>query len=188
MKRTLEADFDETSQTLQTQYTRALAISQRLFTHIRKLYDQEAMYSSSGLCYFKLMNPDVSFDWENVGLNDTPRMGTDRWLITADGTIRFEKLFDFLLENAYTTLTTEEHLHCRKVLTNYFLDNPNTDLVIDTWGDDSKIRGGKIGASTDFVWIEEEPESWEKESEEDDDEEEEEGIHPSMTGGMQTFE
>lgn len=182
MKRTLEADFDETNNELLTRYTRSLALAQRFFTHIRIIYSREAMYSS-GLCYFRLANPAVSFDWENIGLNDTPRMGTDRWLITADGTTRFEKIFDLLQEKAYSTLTKEEHLFTRKLLVNYFMDNLNTDLIIDTWGDDHKMRGGKIGASTNFVWIEDEPESWEKESEDSNEEDNNVDDYPLCDGG-----
>jgi len=172
MKRALEADFEvlnETSQALLLDYSRALKMSQYFFNHIHELYDREAMYAFDR-CYIELKNPAVSFEFINQGLEDGN--GKDEWVIEARDN-KDEKLaafFNYTSDLWYGNfMTMQSRRIAHSLLADYFMGCRGTDLVIDTWGDDNKIQGGTIGASTQWQWV---PEAREERSEEEDEEEE----------------
>src|SRR5688572_18587315 len=172
MKRALEADFDETSQFVIKEYVRPLLLAQHFYAHVCRLYDREAMYST-GNTYFELQfpaeskKPAISFDWINEGKD------RDEWVIqpdNEDADLMF--FFGVALATPFNKMKPETKRTNYKFLADYFMRQPALDLVIDNWGEDSPILGGKIGVSTGYLWVENEPESghdWEGDEDDEDE-------------------
>jgi len=182
MKRLLESDIELSPKSkalldkVTDKYVNAMTMADKFMQHVRDLYDREAMYTSTDSCHMRLENPPLLFDWINAGISG--KTG-DIWLILGS-TSGLYSFFQYIgTDGKIWKLDDADRAHCHELLTEYFVKNPNTDLLIDTWGEDGPILGGKIGASTNFEWIENEPESRDVGSDDDseDDEEIEEIAH-----------
>lgn len=155
MKRALESSL------LTEIHASVMAI--KFFQHVRSLYDNEAMYSSSDSCHMRLENPPLLFDWVNIGIDK------DIFVILGS-TSGLNSFFDYIgNDGKIWHLTEAERTHSLELLTQYFTKNPKSNLVIDTWGEDGPILGGTIGLSTDHEWVQNEPEPREDSEEDDDD-------------------
>jgi hypothetical protein len=170
MKRLLEADIelsDESKALLDKvtdRYVNAMTMANRFLSHIRKLYDNEAMYMDADSCFMHLLVPHLTFNWVNVGLKE------DKWMIVGS-TSGLHAFFDFIGQDGKIWhLSAADHAHCHELLTDYFVKNPLALLVIETWGEGGYHRGGSIGQATGFEWIEEEEEDDSEENGSDDDE------------------
>jgi hypothetical protein len=138
MKRIPQKSRADVLKKLTDKITNAMALADKFYEHVHDLYDHEAMYWEQCSCFVKFKNPSVSFDWTS----EDDMHSSSKSL----GSIRSDVSYEKLVE--------------------YFVTVPTVDLVIDHWSNDCfSARGGRIGASTGWKWVEAEPGSSEDDGE-----------------------
>lgn len=135
MKRVPQKSRAEVLKKLTDKITNAMTLADKFYEHVHDLFDHEAMYWEQCSCFVRFQNPSVSFDWANEDDRE-----------------------DFFMYNNAKSLGSIRSDVSYEKLVEYFVTVPTVDVVIDNWSNDCfSARGGRIGASTGWKWVEAEP-------------------------------
>lgn len=133
-------------------------MASKLFEHFISLYNSEQFYMDPD-CRVKIVTPTkkIEFDWVSNG-------DEDDGVLPSVNHQSLQKVLCHIFNDGYFKAKDRREEAIEK-LTSILADMPGATLHIDNWGDDCRVRGGKIGKETNGAWVENSSDSFDESTE-----------------------
>lgn len=143
-------------------------VAKMFFNHFRE-QDDCAQYGDDVACSIRINIPDqsqggvvIGFDWVNNGI-ERDHFVVMPWSLTGDISPLDAFFKSFHTKSLWGSSGSEIKIAV-ETLTNYFKTIPKATIIIDSWGEDPRVRGGKIGHETGFRWVPNEKDRWDEDN------------------------